>query len=149
MPQGIRPPIIINNIPYKQYTITLFSSSSSEFSPTPPPKIVDKGKRIATEEDQTKQLMPTSGEGQITIKEAKAQMEDIKRLKFLKVEKEKSEKKLKVLTREQLRAQAEELAAYEAKREKMLEEYNHCINFRAGPLPITKISYRVYNSTKE
>ncbi|GJW79119.1 hypothetical protein Tco_0140801 [Tanacetum coccineum] len=32
MPQGIRPPIIINNISYEQYTTTLFSSSSSDFS---------------------------------------------------------------------------------------------------------------------
>ncbi|GKB00338.1 hypothetical protein Tco_0828331 [Tanacetum coccineum] len=31
----------------------------------------------------------------------------------------------------------------------MLEEYNHYITFRADPLPITKISYRVNNSTKE
>ncbi|GKC31189.1 hypothetical protein Tco_1038483 [Tanacetum coccineum] len=70
-------------------------------------------------------------------------MEEIKRLEFLKAEKEKSEKKLKVLTPKQLRAQAEELAAYEAKRVKMMEEYNHCINFRADPLHITKISCRM------
>ncbi|GJY75650.1 hypothetical protein Tco_0480766 [Tanacetum coccineum] len=44
---------------------------------------------------------------------------------------------------------AAELAAYEAKRAKMLKEYNHCISFRDDPLPITKISYRVNNSTKE
>ncbi|GKD50611.1 hypothetical protein Tco_1279587, partial [Tanacetum coccineum] len=91
----------------------------------------------------------TYGEGQITIEDAKAQMEEIKRLAALKREKEESEKRLKVLTPEELEAQAAELAAYEAKRAKMLKEYNNCINFRFDPLPITKISYRVNNSTKE
>nr|GFB51900.1 hypothetical protein [Tanacetum cinerariifolium] len=56
----------------------------------------------------------STSEGQMTIEEAKAQMEEIKRLEFLKAEKEKFEKRLK-----------------------------------ADPLPITKISYRVNNSTKE
>ncbi|GJW64166.1 hypothetical protein Tco_0116050 [Tanacetum coccineum] len=46
-------------------------------------------------------------------------------------------------------AQAAALATYESKRAKMLEEYNHLIKFRADPLPITKISYRINNSTKE
>ncbi|GJV93419.1 hypothetical protein Tco_1541232 [Tanacetum coccineum] len=91
IPQGIRPPIINNNIPFDQYTTSLFSSSSYEFSLTPPPKIVDK-------------------------EDAKAQMKEMKRLAELKREKEENEKKLKVLTLEQLRAQAEELATYEAKR---------------------------------
>ncbi|GJR27507.1 hypothetical protein Tco_1103739 [Tanacetum coccineum] len=166
MPQGIKPPIIINNIPLDQFTSSLFSTSSSEFSLTPPPKITDKGKSKATKEDSVKQLIPLMDEGgstpklpnlqqfstsevQMTIGEAKAQMEEINRLEFLKAEKEKTEKRLKVLTPEELEAQEAELAAYEAKREKMLEEFNHYITFRADPLPITKISYRVNNSTKE
>ncbi|GJW56209.1 hypothetical protein Tco_0102940 [Tanacetum coccineum] len=69
----------------------------------------------------------------ITIEEAKAQIEEIKMLEFLKAEQEKSEKRLKVLTPEELKAQVAELATYEAKRAKMLEEYNHYITFRAGP----------------
>nr|GEV55067.1 hypothetical protein [Tanacetum cinerariifolium] len=95
--------------------------------------IADKGKSIATEKDLIKQLIllidqggstlkilnlkkfSASGEGQMSIEEAKAQMEEIKR----------------------------------PKREKMLEEYNHYITFRADPLPISKISYKVNNSTKE
>ncbi|GKB17062.1 hypothetical protein Tco_0850985 [Tanacetum coccineum] len=48
-----------------------------------------------------------------------------------------------------MEAQAAQLAAYEAKRAKMLEEYNQCITFRADPLPITKISYKIDNSTKQ
>nr|GFA78817.1 hypothetical protein [Tanacetum cinerariifolium] len=44
---------------------------------------------------------------------------------------------------------AKELVVYEAKRAKMLEEYNHCISFRKDPLPIIKFSYRVNNSTKK
>ncbi|GKD99634.1 hypothetical protein Tco_1387618 [Tanacetum coccineum] len=49
----------------------------------------------------------------MTLEEAKAQMEEIKRLEFLKAEKEKSKNRLKVLTHEELEAQAAELAAYE------------------------------------
>nr|GEU87597.1 NADPH--cytochrome P450 reductase [Tanacetum cinerariifolium] len=125
-------------------------------------------KRHSLEDDQIKQIMPlmdeggstpslsnlnqfrTAREGQMTLDDAKAQMEEMKRLDELKVEKEKSKKKLKkVVTAQELKAQAAELAAYEAKRAKMMEEYSHCINFRVDPLPIAKFSYRVNNSTKE
>ncbi|GJR97020.1 hypothetical protein Tco_0269194 [Tanacetum coccineum] len=47
-----------------------------------------------------------------------------------------------------IRAQAQKMAEYEAKRKKMLDEYNHQISHRVDQLPITKISYRV-NSSKE
>ncbi|GJY01025.1 hypothetical protein Tco_0359177 [Tanacetum coccineum] len=40
-------PTIIDNIPYKQFISNLFSSGSSEFSPTPPPRMAGKGKGIA------------------------------------------------------------------------------------------------------
>ncbi|GJZ46774.1 hypothetical protein Tco_0600606 [Tanacetum coccineum] len=115
MPTVIRPPVIINNIPFDQYTTNLFSSGSSKYSPSPPPK-----------------------------------MEEIKRLAALKLKKEKTKKRLKkVMTPNEIKAQVEELAAYEAKKVKSLKEYNHCITFRDDPLPITKISYRVNNYTKE
>nr|GEX30026.1 hypothetical protein [Tanacetum cinerariifolium] len=92
----------------------------------------------------------TVGEGSLALEEAKLQIQEIKRLAELKAEKEKSKKKLKmVLTPEQQKAQEKELAAYEVKRAKMMEEYNHYITFRDDPLPITKFSYRVNNSTKE
>ncbi|GJT04155.1 hypothetical protein Tco_0838617 [Tanacetum coccineum] len=91
-----------------------------------------------------------AGEGPLSIEEAKAQIEEIKRVAELKAEKEKTEKRLKkVMTPDELRAHAERLATYEAKKENMLEEYNHCISFRPDPLPITKISYRIKNSTNE
>ncbi|GJV48409.1 retrovirus-related pol polyprotein from transposon TNT 1-94 [Tanacetum coccineum] len=141
---------------------------SSEYSPTPPLKVVDKGKGIASKDDQIKQIMPltdeggsalsfsnlnqfrATGEGQMTLEDAKAQMEEIKRLAELKAGKEKLEKKLKrLMTAQELKVQAAELAAYESKRAKMMEEYNHCINFKDDPLLITKFSYRVNNSTKE
>ncbi|GJR30896.1 hypothetical protein Tco_1107128 [Tanacetum coccineum] len=98
------------------YQGAALSSSSSEFSPTHPPIVTDKGKGkiIETyEDDQLNQLMPfmdeggsapklsnlqqfsTSGEVQMTIEDAKAQMEEIKRLAALKLEKEKIEKRLK------------------------------------------------------
>ncbi|GJS90362.1 hypothetical protein Tco_0772998 [Tanacetum coccineum] len=44
---------------------------------------------------------------------------------------------------------AKELAAYEAKRANMLEEYSYYITFRAAPLPITKIIYMIDNSCKQ
>ncbi|GKB75009.1 hypothetical protein Tco_0936421 [Tanacetum coccineum] len=75
-------------------------------------------------------------------------MHEVKRLTDFKAEKEKSKKKLRrVITPEQLRAQEEELAAIEAKRVKMMDEFNHCTNFRDDYLPITKFSYRVNNLT--
>ncbi|GJX11545.1 hypothetical protein Tco_0201404 [Tanacetum coccineum] len=68
----------------------------------------------------------TSGEGQMTLEDAKAQMEEIKRLADLKAKKQKSEMKLKrVLTVQELKARAAELAAYVEKRVEMIEEYNH------------------------
>ncbi|GKC45121.1 retrotransposon protein, putative, ty1-copia subclass [Tanacetum coccineum] len=88
---SIKPSVIINNILFYQYTINIFSSGSSNFSPKPPPKVADK----------------------------------------------------------EVKARATELAAYKEKKAKTLKEYNHCISFRDDPLPITKISYRVNNSTKE
>ncbi|GKG43368.1 hypothetical protein Tco_0480052, partial [Tanacetum coccineum] len=90
---------------------------SFEFSLTPPLIVADKEKGIATEEDPMNQLMPfikqggsapkvlnlqqfsTSGK-KMTLEEAKAQMEEIKRLEFLKAVKAKSEKRLKVMTLE-------------------------------------------------
>ncbi|GJW61331.1 retrovirus-related pol polyprotein from transposon TNT 1-94 [Tanacetum coccineum] len=68
----------------------------------------------------------------------------MKRLAALKVEKEESKNKLKkVMTPDQIRAQAQKLAEYEAKRKRMLEEFNHYITNRADKLPIMKISYKI------
>ncbi|GJT87458.1 hypothetical protein Tco_1069175 [Tanacetum coccineum] len=58
MPQGIKPPVIINNKPFEHFSASLFNSSSSEVSQTPPPIVADKGKGIATEEDPMNKLMP-------------------------------------------------------------------------------------------
>ncbi|GKC57228.1 hypothetical protein Tco_1084826 [Tanacetum coccineum] len=128
---SFRPPVTVSSIPYDQFTINLFSSGSSEFSPIPPLKF------------------SASGKGRMTLEDAKAQMEEMKMLADLKAKKEKFEKKKRVPTAQELKAHAEELAAYEAKRAKMLKEYNYCISFINDPLPITKISYKVKNSTKE
>ncbi|GJZ55003.1 hypothetical protein Tco_0610196 [Tanacetum coccineum] len=113
------------------------NSESSDFSLTSPPKAYDKGKGIASEDDQLKQLMPfmeqsrsvlkilnhhqfnAAGKSPLSIEKAKAQMEEIKRLDGLKAKKEKSKKWLKkVTTPDELRAHAEQLAAYEAKKGK-------------------------------
>ncbi|GJY48509.1 hypothetical protein Tco_0438465 [Tanacetum coccineum] len=112
MPQGIKPPVVIN-MPLDQLTDCIFNTGSSEFSPTPPPIVTHKGKGIAYEDDQINQFMPLLEQGgsspkllnlqqfsifgkKMTLEETKAQMEEIKRLEFLKDEKEKSEKRLKV-----------------------------------------------------
>ncbi|GKG45135.1 hypothetical protein Tco_0495213, partial [Tanacetum coccineum] len=42
-----------------------------------------------------------------------------------------------------LKARAQKWTEHEAKKAKMIEEYNHQIFFRADPLPITMISYVV------
>ncbi|GJY57120.1 hypothetical protein Tco_0456235 [Tanacetum coccineum] len=122
---SFRSPVTVSSIPYDQFTTNLFSSGSSEFSPIPPLKV---GKR------KGKAQFSASSEGRMTLEDAKAQMEEMNRLDDLQAGKEKSKKKIKkVLTPEELKAQAEELAVYEAKRAKMLEEYNHCISFRRDP----------------
>ncbi|GKE07395.1 hypothetical protein Tco_1399413, partial [Tanacetum coccineum] len=74
----------------------------------------------------------------------------MKRMAALKVKKEKNEKKLKrVMTPGLIKAQAQKLAEYEAKRKRMLEEYSHYITYRADKLPITKISYKIDRITKD
>ncbi|GJR98982.1 hypothetical protein Tco_0271156 [Tanacetum coccineum] len=62
---SFRPPVTFNNISYDQFTTNLFSSGSSEYSPTSPPKVVDKGKGKAqvSDDDQLKQLLPLIDEG--------------------------------------------------------------------------------------
>ncbi|GJT47290.1 hypothetical protein Tco_0956005 [Tanacetum coccineum] len=86
---------------------------------------------------------------QMTIEEAKAQLEEIKRLAVLKAKNEKSEKKLKkVMTPAEIQAQAQRLVEYEAKRAKMLAEYNHYITYRADKIPITKINNKIDKVSK-
>nr|GEY67253.1 retrovirus-related Pol polyprotein from transposon TNT 1-94 [Tanacetum cinerariifolium] len=64
--------------------------------------------------------------------EAQAQLNQMKRLAKLKAEKEESEKALlKMLNPTTIKAQAQKMAEYEAKRTKSLAEYNHNITFRA------------------
>ncbi|GKC93024.1 hypothetical protein Tco_1158466 [Tanacetum coccineum] len=76
-------------------------------------------------------------EGPITLKEAKLQIQETKRLPDMKAKREKAEKNIKrILTPELLKAQEEELVVIKAKQVKMMDEYNHYINFRDDPLPI-------------
>ncbi|GJY35001.1 hypothetical protein Tco_0420379 [Tanacetum coccineum] len=47
------------------------------------------------------------------------------------------------------RAQAQKLNEFEAKRAKMLKEYNDLINLKADPLPITTNNYKINNYNKD
>ncbi|GJT03946.1 hypothetical protein Tco_0838408 [Tanacetum coccineum] len=159
-----------------QFTKHLSKTTPSIFSPTPlreptlpkdqtPPRDKSKGKSIATE-DPLKDIMPFMEKGgsapkisslksfvipeePLSQEKVMAQLKEMKRLAYLKAEKEKSEKFLKkILNPATIRAQTQKMAEHEAKRQKMLDEYNHQISFRADQLPITKISY-VVNPNKE
>ncbi|GJY81432.1 retrovirus-related pol polyprotein from transposon TNT 1-94 [Tanacetum coccineum] len=115
--------ILPQNITLDQFTSTLFNTTSSEYSPTPP-RDESIGNGIATEENPLKDLIPlideggpalkmpnvnpfsTSEEGKMTIMEVKAQLKEMQRLAMLKQEKEKSKARLKVLTPAEIRARA-------------------------------------------
>nr|GEV20068.1 hypothetical protein [Tanacetum cinerariifolium] len=123
-----------------QFTKYLSKTTPSIFSPTPPreltlpkdqtpPRDKSKGKSIATE-DPLKEIMPFMEEGGSALK-----ISSLKSFadKFLK----------KILNPATIRAHAQKMAEHEAKRQKMLDEYNHQISFRADQLPVTKINYVV------
>ncbi|GJR90227.1 hypothetical protein Tco_0214238 [Tanacetum coccineum] len=159
-----------------QFTEHLSKTTSSIFSLTPPreptlpkdqtpPRDKFKGKSIATE-DPLKDIIPFMEEGgsapkmsslksfvipeePLSQEKVMAQLKEMKRLADLKAEKEKSKKFLKkILNPATIRAQTQKMAEHEAKRQKMLDEYNHQISFRADQLSIIKISY-VVNPRKQ
>ncbi|GJT83624.1 hypothetical protein Tco_1057966 [Tanacetum coccineum] len=77
------------------------------------------------------------------------QIKELKRISDLKAQKDKFEQELrKMFNQATLKAHAKKWTEHDAKKAKILEEYNHQISFRADPLPITKISYTV-NTNKE
>ncbi|GKA05390.1 hypothetical protein Tco_0684510 [Tanacetum coccineum] len=87
--------------------------------------------------------------GTLSQEELNNQIKELKRISDLKAQKDKSEQELrKMFNQATLKAQAKKWTEQEAKKAKILEEYNHLISFRADPLPITKISY-IVNSNKE
>ncbi|GKA56847.1 hypothetical protein Tco_0755919 [Tanacetum coccineum] len=160
-----------------QFTKHLNKTTSSIFSPTPlrelnllkeptPPRDSAKGKEVAIIEEQVNKLvsyqeeggsnpkMPkitsfTTSVGPLSQEEFNAQIKEMKRLADLKAKKEKSEQEIrKMFNQATLKAQAQKWTEHEAKKVKMMEEYNHLISFKADKLPIIKISY-VVNPNKE
>ncbi|GJV97553.1 hypothetical protein Tco_1549130 [Tanacetum coccineum] len=131
------------------------------------PRDERKGKEIATEEEPLKKLLPLLEQGgsdpkmitlqqfstagkKMTLEEAEAQLNHLKRLADLKAAEEKSLKSLeKIMNSFNIKAQPAKMAEYEAKRAKMLAEYNHYITFRADQRRITKINYIIEKVTKE
>nr|GEW27411.1 hypothetical protein [Tanacetum cinerariifolium] len=88
-------------------------------------------------------------DGQLTQDDIIAQVKEMKRPADLKAKKEKSKEYLKrIMNPINIKAHAQKITEYEAKRTKMLSEYNDYINHKVDELPITKINYRV-NSFKE
>ncbi|GJT67578.1 hypothetical protein Tco_1019058 [Tanacetum coccineum] len=155
----------------QEFTDQLFGTTSSKFSPNPPreptpPRDSAKGKEVTIIEEQVNELVPYQEEGgfiprmpkiksfitlegTLSQEEFNNQIKEMKRLADLKAEKEKSEQELrKMFNQATLKAQAQKWTEHEAKKVKMMEEYNHQISFRADQLPITKISY-VVNPNKE
>nr|GEV33241.1 hypothetical protein [Tanacetum cinerariifolium] len=155
----------------QEFTDQLFATTFSKFSPTPPKEPKPhrdsvKRKEVAIVEEQVNELVSYQEEGGYIPKMPKIksfitlegtlsqeeyinQIKKIKRLSDLKAKKEKSEQELrKMFNQATLKARAEKLTEHEAKKAKMMEEYNHHISFIADPLPITKISY-VVDSNKE
>ncbi|GJU13629.1 hypothetical protein Tco_1136025 [Tanacetum coccineum] len=152
LPKHLKKPDVIKTT-VEQFTDHLVKMTLYIYSPTPPrdqnpprdptpPRDESKGKGIATEEP-LKELIPFMEEGG-----SEPKMPNLKLVKS-KAEKEKSELLIKkVMNPDTLRAQAQKLVEYEAKRAKMLDDYNKHITHMADKLPITKISYKI-NSSKE
>ncbi|GJR91736.1 hypothetical protein Tco_0215747 [Tanacetum coccineum] len=114
----------------QEFTNQLFETTSSKFLPREPtpPRDSSKGKEVDIIEEQVNELVPFQEEG---------------------AEKEKSKQELRNLFNQAtLKAQAQKWNEHEAKKVKIMEEYNHQISFRADHLLIIKISY-VVNSNKE
>ncbi|GKD92671.1 hypothetical protein Tco_1372508 [Tanacetum coccineum] len=153
------------------FTNQLFGTTSLKFSPTPPreptpPRDPAKGKEVAILKEQVNELviyqeeggsipkMPKlksfiTPEGTLSQEELNNQIKELKRISDLKAQKDKSEQEpRKMFNQATLKAHAKKWTEHEAKKAKILEEYNHQISFRADPLPITKINYTV-NTNKE
>ncbi|GJV49876.1 hypothetical protein Tco_1440088 [Tanacetum coccineum] len=154
----------------EQFTEHLSKTTSSIFSFNPPkeltlprdptpPRDESKGKGIASEEP-LKEIMPFMEEGglapkmpnfksfsildgQMTNDDVMAQLKEMKRLADLKAKKEKYGESLKkIMNPATIKAQAQKMAEYEAKK-KMFDKYDHHITHIANQLPITKITYKV------
>ncbi|GKD39557.1 hypothetical protein Tco_1259764 [Tanacetum coccineum] len=133
-------PIIVNNIPFEQFSTSLFRLGASQYTSVPPSNRTDKGKVIAqsTDDDALKKIMPYMEEEGST-----PNLSSVKHFRIV------DEKKLKRLTSAQLKAQEQVLTEIETKRiqhlNKSREEYKHYISFKDDPLPITKFNYRLHS----
>ncbi|GJV43008.1 hypothetical protein Tco_1427544 [Tanacetum coccineum] len=147
-------------IPTPKPLQSIISDPPRDITPSRDPS---KGKEITTEEDPLKQLVPflkQSGSDpkainlhqfseygkKMTLEEAHEQMMYQKRIADQKAAEEKTKRSLQRIN---FKAQKAELDAYEAKRTKMLAEYNHYINFRAHSGRITKINYKIDKVNKD
>ncbi|GJV18207.1 hypothetical protein Tco_1363530 [Tanacetum coccineum] len=132
----------------QEFTGQLFGITSLKFSPTPlreptPPRDSAKGKEDAIVKEQVNELVPYQEEGgsipkmpkimsfitlegTLSQEEFNNQIKEMKRLSDPKAEKEKSEQELrKMFNQATMKAQAHKWNEHEAKKVKMMEEYNH------------------------
>ncbi|GKC19927.1 hypothetical protein Tco_1022077 [Tanacetum coccineum] len=123
-----------------EFTDQLFGTTSSKFCPTTPreptpPRDPAKGKEVTIVKEKVNELVTYQKEGGFIPKMPKLKS-------FITLE--------GTLSQEEFNNQIKELKRikHEAKKAKILEEYNHQISFKAHPLPITKISY-VVNTNKD
>ncbi|GKA73770.1 hypothetical protein Tco_0780072 [Tanacetum coccineum] len=106
-----------------KFTDQLFGTTSLKFSPTPP-RDPAKGKEVA--------ISFITLEGTLSQEEFNNQIKELKRKSDLKAKKDKSEQELmKMFNQATLKALAQKWTEHEAKKAKMMEEYNHQISFRA------------------
>ncbi|GJY44111.1 hypothetical protein Tco_0432324 [Tanacetum coccineum] len=111
----------------KQFINNLFKTTLSKFSPTPP-KDENKGKGITTKENPLKELIPLIEQGG-----PDPEMINLQQFSISKLE-----------------AQAAQLAAYEAKRAKMIKEYNHLNGLKyMAWLPSQRASQMIFYSKIE
>ncbi|GJR60982.1 hypothetical protein Tco_1503144, partial [Tanacetum coccineum] len=131
--------------------LKLFETTSSKFSPTPPKepihsRVSSKGKEVAIIEEPGNELVRYQEEGGSNPKVPKLNPFITPEGPLYQEEYNNQIKEMKRLIT--LKAQAQKWTEHEAKKVKMMEEFNHQISFRADQLPITKMSY-VVNPNKE
>ncbi|GJZ82556.1 hypothetical protein Tco_0647729 [Tanacetum coccineum] len=126
----------------------MFRTTSSKFLPTPPreptpPRDPAKGKEVTIVKEQVNELVTYQEEGgsvpkipklksfitlegTLSLEEYNNQIRELKRISDLKAQQDKSKQELrKMFNQAILKAQPKKWTEHEAKKAKIVEEYNH------------------------